>query len=136
MWKAAKTRGSLSWILEARHGSNSSLLSEARDAIANGIRAKFSHGPPPAGQFKNTVSFRRNSAVCDERLKVYADLGALEFMSSPPPPGGYLYVQPLHAVVKPNKKARVCVDLSRNFNDHLEDKPFKYSSVQAGVDFS
>jgi hypothetical protein len=27
----------------------------------------------------------------------------------------------------------VCVDLSRNFNDFLEDKPFQYSSVRDGV---
>lgn len=39
-------------------------------------------------------------------------------------------------MVKPGKNTRVCVDLLRKFNDHLEDKPFKYSSVQAGVDLA
>jgi hypothetical protein len=71
-----------------------------------------------------------------ERLKVYCDLKALEKLSDPPPPGGYSYVQPLHAVVKPGKKARVCVDFARNFNDYMGDQYFSYSSVRAGVELA
>ena len=36
-------------------------------------------------------------------------------------------------MVKPGKKARVCVDLSRNLNDFLADEYFKFSSVASGV---
>jgi hypothetical protein len=39
-------------------------------------------------------------------------------------------------VLKPGKKARVCVDLSRNFNDFLVDVPFQYSSVKSAVDLA
>ena len=42
-------------------------------------------------------------------------------------------MQPLHAILKTGKKARICVDLSRNLNDFLEDEYFSYSSVQSAV---
>jgi hypothetical protein len=44
------------------------------------------------------------------------------------------YIQPLHGVLKPGKKPRVYVDLSRNFNDYLVDVPFQYSSFKFVVD--
>jgi hypothetical protein len=73
-----------------------------------------------------------------ERLRVYEDLGALRWFNEnePPPPGGYKYVQPLHAVVKPGKKARVCVDLSQNLNDYVFDEYVKFSSVDSAVALS
>ena len=61
-------------------------------------------------------------------------MGALRLLSEPPPPGGH--VQPLHAVVKAAKKARVCVDLSQNFNDFLPDVPFRMATVQDAVDMA
>jgi hypothetical protein len=76
----------------------------------------------------------KNEEVCLERLQVYKEMGALQALSGPPPPGGH--IQPLHAVVKAGKKARVCVDLSQNFNDFLPDVPFRMSSVQDGVDLA
>ena len=69
-----------------------------------------------------------------ERLRVYRDMGALRELSRPPPPGGH--VQPLHAVVKEGKSARVCVDLSQNFNDFIPDCPFQMASVQDAVDMA
>jgi hypothetical protein len=118
-------------------GVDHSLLREVRAMITDGVRAKFKDGDrPPHRHYDNTATFERHRAECMERMRVYADLGALEKLSDPPPPGGYSYVQPLHAIIKPGKKARVCVDLSRNFNDYLEDKPFQYSSVRAGVDLA
>jgi hypothetical protein len=39
-------------------------------------------------------------------------------------------------VVKPGKKARVCVDFARNFNDYMGDQYFSYSSVRAGVELA
>jgi hypothetical protein len=72
--------------------------------------------------------------VCTEHLHVYRDLGALRQLSAPPAPGGYVHL--LQAVLKPGKKPRICVDLSRNFNDYLVDTPFQYSSVKSAVDLA
>jgi hypothetical protein len=101
--------------------------------VSHGIRSKFKDGPPPPRSYKNTFTFKANEAECTERLRVYRDLGAVRQVK-PPAPGGYL--QPLHGVIKPGKKARVCVDLSRNFNDFLVDEPFQYSSVKSAVDLA
>lgn len=102
--------------------------------IATGIRSEFKDGPPPPRAYANTFTFKANEPECKERLRVYRDMGALRQLSAPPSPGGYL--QPLHGVLKPGKKPRVCVDLSRNFNDFLVDVPFQYSSVKSAVDLA
>jgi hypothetical protein len=118
-------------------GVDRGLLHEVRNMILHGVRAVFKNAErPPPRQYANTATFERNRGECMERMKVYADLDAVRKLNEPPPPGGYPYVQPLHAIIKPGKKARVCVDLSRNLNDFLVDEPFKYSSVRAGVDLA
>ena len=92
---------------------------------------RFSPWPPPLQKLRNTATFKKHEGVCLERMQVYMEMGALRAMSAPPPPGGH--IQPLHAVVKEGKKARVCVDLSQNFNDFIPDAPFRMASVQDGV---
>ena len=117
-------------------GTDAALLASVRGWVTDGISSVFKDGPPPPAQYSNTKTFNDNLDVCMERLKVYRELGALKHLSDPPPPGGYSYVQPLHAIIKSGKKARICVDMSRNFNDFTEDCPFRYSSVQSGVDLA
>ncbi len=45
-------------------------------------------------------------------------------------------MQPLHAVVKSGKNARVSVALSQSFNDCLPDVHFRMYTVQEAVDMS
>jgi hypothetical protein len=115
-------------------GADLTLLAEVRKMIATGIRSEFKDGPPPARSYGNTFTFKANASKCTDRLRVYRDMGALHQLSEPPALGSY--TQPLHGVLKPGKKARVCVDLSRNFNDFLVDVPFQYSSVKSTVDLT
>jgi hypothetical protein len=117
--------------LRALPGVDQTLLDEVQAAVGSGVKLEFPWGPPPRGRYDNTFSFKQNEKVCLERLRVYEELGALHKLTALPDDA--YYVQPLHAVVKAGKKARVCVDLSRNLNDFLADQPFKYSSVAAGV---
>jgi hypothetical protein len=42
-------------------------------------------------------------------------------------------VQPLHAIIKEGKKARLVIDLSRNLNDSLRYEYFHYANVDDGV---
>ena len=120
--------------LAALPGADLVLIEEVRSYVLHGVRAVFADEPPPPMAFANTWTFEQNKPECMERLRVYMDLGSLAKLSAPPPPGGY--VQPLHAVLKPGKKTRVCVDLSRHFNDFLFCPHFKYSSVQSAVDLA
>ena len=39
-------------------------------------------------------------------------------------------VQPLHVIIKPDKKPRMVIDLSRNLNDHLQYEYFSYASLR------
>jgi hypothetical protein len=49
---------------------------------------------------------------------------------------GSLRIQPLHVIIKTGKEPRLVVDLSRNFNDHLEHEYFSYSCVDDEVEAS
>jgi hypothetical protein len=129
-WRAQITR------LRALPGARLDQLAEVEEFVEEGYKMRFKAGPPPPGQYGNTFTFRQHKGICMERLQVYEELGALHWLSEPPPPGGYSHVQPLHAVVKPGKKARVCVDLSRNLNDYVVDEAFKLQSVDAAVRLS
>ena len=53
-----------------------------------------------------------------------------------PPSLSDLLVQPLHVIIKSEKKPRVVVDLSRNLNAHLEYEYFQYSCVDDAVEAS
>lgn len=112
-------------------GANTPLLTRVRRWVDKGVKAEFEHGPPPQRAMANTSTFDRHHGECMERMRVYQDLQSLALLSSPPPPGGH--VQPLHAVIKAGKKARICVDLSRNFNKFLRDESFTMASVQDAV---
>ena len=48
----------------------------------------------------------------------------------------YSYIQPLHAIVKENKKVRLVVDFSRNLNEFLVQETFKYATTQDAVNIS
>jgi hypothetical protein len=120
--------------LAALPGADTALIRETKQWVLYGVRAAFKDGPPPQQPHANTWTFETHKHECMERMRVYKDMGALRQLSGPPPPGAH--VQPLHAVVKPGKKTRVCVDLARNFNDYLEDVPFQYSSLRDGVDLA
>jgi hypothetical protein len=120
--------------LRALPGADLALLDEVHQWVVHGVKSVFPHGPPSVRRRKNTSAFEKNAGVCMERLQVYRDMGALRKLSASPPPGGH--IQPLHAVVKAGKKARVCVDLSCNFNDFIPDQPFRMAAVQDGVDMA
>ena len=120
--------------LRSLPGVDLALLAEVESWVRVGVKTAFPRGPPKVRRRKNTSAFIKNRAVCLERMAVYEDMRALRKLAGVPPPGAH--VQPLHAVVKEGKKARVCVDLSFNFNDYVEDFPFKMASVQDGVDLA
>ena len=117
--------------LGERPGADLALLQEVRAAVVDGVKQEFPAGAPPPGVYSNTYTFRLHERDCLERLRVYEDLGALRRVAEQE--GSFSFVQPLHAVVKQEKKTRVCMDMSRNFNDYLADQPFRMTSVAAGV---
>ena len=61
----------------------------------------------------------------------YLAIGAVEQLpvSAPEPE----HLQPLLVVVKENKKARVCIDLSQNMNEYIPRRDLRYESVHSAV---
>ena len=113
-------------------GADRKLLLQVRAWVQHGVKAVFSSKEPGIRKLRNSSSFRSSEKVCMERMRVYEDMGALRRLAGLPPPGAH--VQPLHAVIKQGKKARVCVDLSQNWNEFVEDEAFTMSSVQEAVE--
>ena len=120
--------------LSRAEGADTALLAKVRGWVADGAKSVFTAGAPPQASHDNTGTFRRHEGECLERMQVYADMGSLRRLAGLPPADAH--VQPLHAVVKPGKSTRVCVDLSQNFNDFVEDAPFHMAGLQDAVELS
>ena len=75
---------------------------------------------------------RQHADVVRSRIQEYIDFEALvQLPTSHPCPYG---VQPLHVIIKPDRKPRLVVDLSRNLNDHLVYEYFTYTTVSQAVE--
>jgi hypothetical protein len=120
--------------LSSAPGSEKPVLELVRSMIVLGVRSAFKALPPRQEQHENTYTFQKHEKECLERMRVYEDMGSMRKVAGLPPEGAH--IQPLHAVVKPGKSARVCFDLARNFNDMLEDETFSMASVQDAVDLA
>lgn len=115
--------------LKARGGDPKS-LSEARFHIQDGISAELSFSPRER-RLANSGSVFKNLPECRQRIEEYISINAISVLSAPPP-----VWQPLLAVRKPGKKARLCLDLARNFNDSVVKRKFKMLSVQTAARWS
>lgn len=103
-------------------------VSEQRSMVNGGIRLKVV-AEPPVAEFTNTHTLRAHQAMAVERVRDYRALGAVEVLSGRP-----VVVQPLHVVVKADRKPRLVLDLSRNFNDFIQDEPLVYEDLTAAMD--
>ena len=102
--------------------------------IVDGIRCSFKTTPPPRESHPNSTTFQKHEGECLKRLAAYEAMGAMRRVAGPLPANAH--VQPLHAVIKPGKKARVVFDLARNFNDFLVDESFHMASIQDAVELA
>lgn len=108
-------------------------LRRVRSWITHGVTLDFVT-EPACIDHANTPSVQLNTALVRKRIAEYQDFGALiPLPSTHPTPFG---VQPLHVIIKPPRKPRIVVDLSRNLNDHLRYEYFHYSTIRDAVDLS
>ena len=99
--------------------------------ISQGVNLQLSANPLPIN-FKNTPSVTQCENLVAKRITDYIAIGAVEKLpTSAPIPHG---IQPLHVVIKPDKKPRLVIDLSRNLNKFLPKEPFSYSTVEDAID--
>ena len=116
--------------LMSRPSSNQASLYEAWEHIRDGVSAGIV-GRPAEGKVPNSRSVSLNLPACKQRLHEYAVVNALKELSSPPP-----VCHPLLAVIKDGKKPRLCLDLSRNYNDLVEKRKFKLLAFNSAVAWS
>src|SRR5882724_9180599 len=91
-------------------------VAEQCSAIEEGVKIMPVKEPPEI-RFANTKALRKNEAFAIERLKEYESISAIERLQCEPS-----IVQPLHIVLKDDRKPRLVLDLSRNLNDCLDLK--------------
>ena len=87
--------------------------------ITTGVTLDLGSTPQPA-DYNNTPSVLLNADLVRTRLREYIDFGAV--IPLPLDTHCPFGVQPLHVIIKPDKKPRLVIDLSRNLNDHLRYK--------------
>lgn len=127
----------LSAIDEMRscHASDPDTLDEIERHIRNGIDVSLDLiSPPQPIHFANTTTVDANFDEVQARIAEYISIGAVvQLPASASPPS---MVQPLHVIMKPLKKPRLVIDLSRNLNDLIPHREFHYTSIQDAVKLS
>ena len=113
--------------------ADATLLNQIGEWVTTGVTLDLVSLPEPA-DFDNTPSVQRNADLVRARLLEYMDFGAvIQLPDDTYCPYG---TQPLHVIIKPAKKPRLVIDLSRNLNDHLQYQYFSYSSVRDAAELS
>ena len=122
-------------LMEAEPDADSATLSTIRSFITEGISLQLLT-EPTATAFSNTPTVHENAEAVRKRLHEYSRFGAVVELDPLTTDVTDLLVQPLHVIIKAQKKPRVVVDLSRNLNAHLEYEYFQYSCVDDAVEAS
>ena len=108
-------------------------LQRIRSYITDGVTLDILT-PPECIVHSNTPSVALNADVVRTRIAEYMAFEALVPLPADHPlPYG---IQPLHVIIKPDRKPRLVVDLSRNLNDNLRYEYFTYSTVRSAVEQS
>ena len=122
------------WLDQIAHlgrlGAYSEFVSSTAANINRGVDPGLFARPRP-GSWPNSSSVDKNFPACKQRFDEYRVIRCLEKLSAPPK-----ICHPLLAIVKPGKKPRLCLDLSRGFNEFVKKKRFKYLSLETAVQWS
>ena len=120
------------WLDQIDHlgklGADSEFISSTAANIARGVDPGLFARPRP-GSWPNSSSVDKNFPACKQRFDEYKVIRCLEKLSAPPK-----ICHPLLAIVKPGKKPRLCLDLSRGFNEFVKKRRFKYLSLETAVE--
>jgi hypothetical protein len=122
-------------LMEAEPDADSATLATIRSSITDGVSLPFLT-KPTATAFSNTPTVNENAEAVRKRLHEYIRFGAVVELDPLTTDLADMLVQPLHVIIKAEKKPRVVVDLSRNLNTHLEYEYFQYSCVDDAVEAS
>jgi hypothetical protein len=121
-------------LMRRQEGADMRMLDTVAEHITLGVSLPLVSIPPPVS-YRNTPVVGEHADAVRARLADYMSIGAVNRL-----PDNYDIkhesVQPLHVIIKAEKKPRVVIDLSRNLNGHLEHTYFHYSNVDSAVSLS
>jgi hypothetical protein len=103
--------------------------------VKDGISFRFHNGPQPSRTFKNTPAVHAHSNLARTRIP---DLLVMAVTSRPPrPQGADTHTQSLHVIIKPERKLRIALDLSRWlsrwFNAFVAHEDLVYETVRSST---
>ena len=87
--------------------------------------------PPAPTHYRNSSTINAVLPECSEQLLKYIQLGVVEEIHESP-----YSCHPLLAVVKDGCSTRMCLDLSRNFNDFIEPIHFNLQAIHTAIEIS
>ena len=106
-------------------------LADIRRFIVEGVSLQLRDGvDPPPLVYSNSPSVLLHADAVRARLREYMEFGAVVQLPDNHPADR---IQPLLVVLKPGRKPRLCIDLSRNLNDFLILPRFSYARVGDAV---
>ena len=107
-------------------------VSEERSALLDGVQITLTREPQKR-RLRNTPTVRRFADMVQQRLQEYAAKGAVEELPSQPD-----LVQPLHVIVRSDRKPRLVLDLSRNLNEFISEEwvSVRYEDLRRAVQCS
>lgn len=115
---------------------------DADVASINSIRRHITHGItlpflslPQRVVHQNTPLVMEHAATVRSRLIEYMEFGAIIRLPLDTDISNES-IQPLHVIIKPSKKPRIVIDLSRNLNQYLQYTYFSYSNIDTAVSLS
>ena len=122
--------------MRAQPGAELQELADIEAHITQGVSLPLVSAPS-AVAYDNTPTVLQHASAVRTRLREYMDFGAVvKLPTDAHITDDSLRIQPLHVIIKPGKKPRLVIDLSRNLNDHLEYEYFNYSCVDDAVEAS
>jgi hypothetical protein len=115
-------------------GANIQELLTIRSYVTDGVTLPLLSIPPPI-KHPNTPLVAEHADTVRARLTSYMEFGAVVHLPADVDLSS-VSVQPLHVIIKPQKKARLVIDLSRNLNGYLQHTHFSYENVDTAVSLS
>jgi hypothetical protein len=112
--------------------SDPDTIAELERHIRNGIDITSDLLSQPSSiRFSNTTTVNEHFEEVKTRINEYISIGAVvQLPTSTTVPD---IVQPLHVIIKPGKKPRLVIDLSRNLNELIPHQSFHYTSIADAV---
>ena len=122
--------------MRAQPGPDLDELAAIESHINQGVSLPLVSSPSSVA-YTNTPTVQQHASEVRTPLREYMQFGAvIQLPADAHLDDNGIRIQPLHVIIKAGKKPRLVIDLSRNFDDHLQHEYFTCSCVDDAVEAS